>query len=502
MTFPRTRTGALALCTALVATPTLADVTTADVLANQQAYMGAMGITLVGALDGDVLRAPKLTGVLPMGVGGFEITGPDVTMISNGDGTVSITYPSPAKIAFSGYIQDVGEASATMTFTHDSYDITVSGNPGDVTYDTTVTNLGLGLDDWSATDVDSGAIDVTMDVNMTEWVSRTRIVEGNLIQVTSDSTIGTNTVDVSILMDGINSTTKQTTLPSVNQMELSLPTGGSNLMNLSQSLRDGLSVSLSNTADGNTSSTVTTMDGREVSSDESSTGAQSLSLSFDEAGLAMLAEAADFNMTMNDPMLFPGGISFGVAAMTADWLIPVNTKTEAQPFRAATSIEGLTVGDALWDMLDPAGELPRDPATIAFDLSGTGTLGMDLLDVMGLSMMAGPPPITVDQVTVDRLEVAAVGARATAEGAMTLNWADMMTWGGMPAPDGNVTVNVEGANALMDKLVAMGLLAPEDIMGAQMMMGMFAEPVGPDALRAEIEVTEGGSLFVNGQQLQ
>ena len=218
MTFPRTRTGALALCTALVATPTLADVTTADVLANQQAYMGAMGITLVGALDGDVLRAPKLTGVLPMGVGGFEITGPDVTMISNGDGTVSITYPSPAKIAFSGYIQDVGEASATMTFTHDSYDITVSGNPGDVTYDTTVTNLGLGLDDWSATDVDSGAIDVTMDVNMTEWVSRTRIVEGNLIQVTSDSTIGTNTVDVSILMDGINSTTKADhPCPSVNR---------------------------------------------------------------------------------------------------------------------------------------------------------------------------------------------------------------------------------------------------------------------------------------------
>lgn len=45
MKLSRTARGALALTTALVAAPALAEVTPADVLANQQAYVDAWGAT-------------------------------------------------------------------------------------------------------------------------------------------------------------------------------------------------------------------------------------------------------------------------------------------------------------------------------------------------------------------------------------------------------------------------------------------------------------------------
>jgi hypothetical protein len=79
----------------------------------------------------------------------------------------------------------------------------------------------------------------------------------------------------------------------------------------------------------------------------------------------------------------------------------------------------------------------------------------------------------------------------------------MMTWGGMPAPDGSVDLKLAGGNGLIDKLVTMGLLPQEQAMGARRMMGLFARPGdGPDNLVSKIEVKKEGSIFANGQQIK
>ena len=72
----------------------------------------------------------------------------------------------------------------------------------------------------------------------------------------------------------------------------------------------------------------------------------------------------------------------------------------------------------------------------------------------------------------------------------------------MPAPTGNINVTIKGVNALIDNLIAMGLLPDDQAMGARMMLGMFARPgAAPDELTSLIEFRDGG-LFANGQQLQ
>jgi hypothetical protein len=89
-----------------------------------------------------------------------------------------------------------------------------------------------------------------------------------------------------------------------------------------------------------------------------------------------------------------------------------------------------------------------------------------------------------------------LGAALTSTGAFTFD--NSM---GFPMPLGEATVDVTGANQLIQGLIATGLLAEEDAMGAQMMMGMFMVPSGDDALTSKIEVKEGMQILVNGQPL-
>ena len=216
----------------------------------------------------------------------------------------------------------------------------------------------------------------------------------------------------------------------------------------------------------------------------------------------MAGEASAFAITMFDPLLFPGQIEFGIGELSMGYDVPLNASDEAQGFRVATSLKEVTIGEQIWGMIDPAGQLPRDPAEISFDVTGMGTNGMDLLDFAAMAGLMGPPPIEVDEVTIENLRIAAVGADATATGAMTFDWTDFQTIPGIPRPEGAVTVNLNGANALMDNLVAMGLIPEENLMMPRMMMGMFATPVGDDMLETVLEVNEQGHVLANGQRLQ
>ena len=103
----------------------------------------------------------------------------------------------------------------------------------------------------------------------------------------------------------------------------------------------------------------------------------------------------------------------------------------------------------------------------------------------------------MNSLTINEVRVSAVGAELTGSGAATFNNAGLM-----PVPNGAVDLRLVGANALMQKLVAMGLLPEDQMMGAMMMLGLFAVPDGEDTLKSKIEFKEDGSIYANGQQIQ
>ena len=57
--------------------------------------------------------------------------------------------------------------------------------------------------------------------------------------------------------------------------------------------------------------------------------------------------------------------------------MPVIKSEEPQDFGLGLTLDGFAMADALWGIFDPGAQLPRDPATVAIDLtvlSGGGSL--------------------------------------------------------------------------------------------------------------------------------
>ncbi len=497
----RLATSFIALSAAF-ATPAMADVSAADVWANQQSLYSSFGASLGGTLSGDQLIDPQINVVLPQGVASFQIKTDTITLSENSDGTVTISYPSPMTITVSGGVPNEGSFSAETIVTHDGFTAIASGDAGDISYASNAQTMKYEVTNVTVDGADMDDVDVTGNMTIEGWNGTSRVTEGNLITYTAASEIGTTTADFTFNNDGIIARSTQTTQPITSQIDASFPVGGADIMNLSAALRDGLSVVMQSTGNGNASETVTTMDGRVLNQQTTSTGAQNFTMSFTEDGIAMAGEAVDFAMIMNDPLIFPADLEFGIGALSMDYDVPLNASDEPQDFRVATSMQDVTLGDTIWNMIDPSGQLPRDPAEISFDITGMGTNAMDLLDIAALSRLAGPPPVEVDEVTIENLRIAAIGAEATATGAVTFDWTDFQTIPGIARPEGVVTVNLNGANAVMDKLVAMGLLPEDQLMMPRMMMGMFATPVGDDMLETVLEVNSQGHVLANGQRLQ
>jgi len=498
----RLATSAIALSTAFAA-PAFADVTAADVWSNQQAFYTAMGVTLSGELDGGTLRAPQLNMILPQGIASLQITtDAAVTLTDNSDGTVSITYPSPMTISMAGGAREEGSFGADFVMTHDGYTIIASGEPGDITYASTAQNLRLEAGRITIEDTDDAPVSLEGFLTLDGWSGTSHVIEGDLISYNAASTTGTSIADFTFTNSGIVSRTLQTTLPLQSVIELALPMGGSNPMNLSAAIRDGLSVMIESAGEGSASESSTLLDGEVLDSQISTTGAQLALVRLDADGAFISADAVDIATALIVPMLSPDPLEFSVASVGATYDIPLNASADPQDFRVATTMGGIVLGDSIWNMFDPEGILPRDAAEIAFDVTGLGTIGADLLDFFALSEMTGIPPVTIDEVTIENLRIAAVGAEVAAAGAMTFDWTDFQTIPGIARPEGQVTVNLNGANALLDRLTALGLIGEQDLMMPRMMLGMFTTPVGDDALDTVLEVNSQGHVLANGQRLQ
>jgi len=130
---------------------------------------------------------------------------------------------------------------------------------------------------------------------------------------------------------------------------------------------------------------------------------------------------------------------------------------------------------------------------------------VDALNTDRMQQMAtgGTPPAEVSALDITQLTVDAVGARIDATGAFTFDNTDKITLPGYPKPVGDININIAGANGLLDKLVAMGFLPAEQVMGARMMLGMFAVPgAAPDTLTSRIEFNEEGQILANGQRIK
>jgi hypothetical protein len=71
-----------------------------------------------------------------------------------------------------------------------------------------------------------------------------------------------------------------------------------------------------------------------------------------------------------------------------------------------------------------------------------------------------------------------------------------------PMPTGKVNLSLTGANTLLGKLQALGMVDQQITMTFGMMAGMLAKPgPTPDSYAAEVEITKDGKILSNGNPL-
>ena len=218
----------------------------------------------------------------------------------------------------------------------------------------------------------------------------------------------------------------------------------------------------------------------------------------------MGAGGLDYGTTANDMTLSVGGssiplppLTFKMAESGMRFGMPIVPSEDEQDFGLRLSLQGLEVDPMLWGMIDPTGQLPRDPANLVIDIDGMATLLQDIFAPEFAEEMAGPPGM-LNAVNVNRILLSLAGAELTGDGAFTFN-----NDAPMPMPAGVMNMKLTGGNGLLDTLVGMGLVPEDQAMGARMMMGLFAQPgEGEDSLVSTIEVKEDGSVLANGQRIR
>jgi hypothetical protein len=195
------------------------------------------------------------------------------------------------------------------------------------------------------------------------------------------------------------------------------------------------------------------------------------------------------------PGAMPVPVKVTSGPMEINMTSPVIANEAAGDYAFVMKFSQFSVNEEAWAMFDPQGALKHDAADIAIDISGKTKI--DLPAMIAASDAGGPPVMPApENLDIKELGLKVAGAVLAGTGAFTFD-----NSAGIPMPLGEANVSVTGANALIDGLIATGLVAEEDAMGARMMMGMFMVPAGDDELTSKIEAKEGFQILVNGQPL-
>lgn len=224
------------------------------------------------------------------------------------------------------------------------------------------------------------------------------------------------------------------------------------------------------------------------------TGAASTAIAFGADGIRYDGTLDGMTLEVRPdpiPVPFSGRLEESSFALT----IPTRASPQAQAYGLDVALRGVSLSDAVWGLFDPEGRLPRDPATIALGVSGTARVVADLFSEG--AMAAALPPIEPEDLSLEELEVTAGGASLTGSGAVTFP-----VLAPVPQPVGRIDLRLTGGLALLDTLVAMGLVPADQATFARGMAGVVARPAGEDALESTIEFTEGGGIVANGLPLR
>ncbi|MFE3837642.1 hypothetical protein [Pseudogemmobacter sonorensis] len=461
----------------------------------------AVGIALSAATESRGDGVLTLNG-LRIGLVGHDeaATVSFLTLTEVGDGSVLIEPGDSISFA-----QEDDGLSATAELTHEGFALVASeGEAGAIHYDfaadTLEVNFSAEAEGYSFTDEPAQPLVTGGAMSFTDLAGRYSDTPG--ANRVFDLAVAVAGVSYEISSEdpnfGSSSHTSSETEDVTLGASLTLPSGIAlteieSGAQFSTALREGLALSM---AGSQGVSVATSHEANEFFPMEVSATGQPGSWAFvaDQERIALESESEGLSFQLNMPEL-PAPLELTMGTARFDMLVPVITGGESGDYALSFSIVDILASDAAWDMFDPEGVLPRDPAALNVDLSGS--LVVDLPDFLvgGDASVAEP---VLESLDIADISVSVAGAALQAVGAFVFDNSL-----GTPVPNGEADVTLTGATGLIAGLSALGLISEMDAAMASAMIDAYMVPGdAPDSLEARIEIDENGMAFVNGQPLQ
>ncbi|MBB5720449.1 hypothetical protein FHS72_000053 [Loktanella ponticola] len=490
-----------AVCVAALFTSTaaIADVTAADVWADWQKSLelyGSDGVTIGSEdMDGDTLTVRDLSLSMDDEYSSVTTQMDALTFTENGDGTVSVTVPASYLIAVN--IED--DFVADLEVAQENMAIMVSGDPENLNYDVTADSYTIRVAEFKG---DSDEIDGDVFVKANgvagTYVSEKGEVDTLTYELSADNVDmlvdikepgGDGYVLVSGKLDAL-SFAGDMIVPE--DMDTENPEtwfvngfGFDGAMNYASG---GFLIDFNADGEAGTATVQLGEGGFNANVDP-----ERLGYGFTFDGLNVSAQMPDL----------PFPVDFAWDQAEISFHTPVASSEEPEEFGLKFALTDVTVSDDIWNMVDPASAIPRDPISAEIEVAGLAKLFFNLLDPEQAEAMAyGETPGELNSLQLIGLRLAAAGAEITGVGDFTFDNTDLETFNGLPRPEGEVNIDIKGANALIDTAVSMGLLPAEQATMGRMFMGMFTTPTGDDELTSKIEINEQGHIMANGQRIQ
>lgn len=477
-----------------------ADVTAAQVWEDWKGQLGLYGADnlTIGSEEtsGGTVTVRDIAMKIDDGVTNVEVGLGDVTFAEQGDGTVSVTMAESYPIT----ITDQDGVVITVVVSQTGMELIVSGDADVLTYDVSADTYGIALEDVVNGDITFNG-DIGVAANKLSGTYTTSTAE--MRNISYDIDVATLDLLADIQVPGndggyvtasgkINGISAQSEMVLPLDMDFSSP---DYLNNSGVSMKGGYTIdSAAYVFDINA-------EGDRVAGSISN-GPSSLDGSLTNEAVSYDMQSRDVAVSMTVPDL-PFPVELGLSQYGIGLEMPLVKSKDPADFGLSIDLIDLTLSDMIWNLFDAGNVLPRDPATVQLDLTGTATLGFDLMDPEQIvALEEGDQPAELNSVALNNLRIALAGALVTGAGNFTFDNSDMTTFDGMPRPEGDAIIQITGLNGLMDNLVAMGLVPEDQIMGGRMMLGMFARTTGDDQLETTVEVNGEGHLIVNGQRLR
>ncbi|MDO6730286.1 DUF2125 domain-containing protein [Marinovum sp. 2_MG-2023] len=497
-------TGTTALATLALVQSAAADVTPDQVWADLKGYMEGYGYTVTATenTSGDTLTLSEIVMSIPIPEANTSATVkmPEITLTQDG-GAVDVAWPADMNVVLDvdNYADPV---TATIRYETDGLDMKVSGAPNDTTWVYSATSTKVSLAELIA-DGDNVPAEVFRGALVLTGLSgQSAIKTDEMRDIAQTMSIDSVSYDFA----GRDPDNAENTMLFKGGLE-GLSYGSTGKLPLEIDPEDPTALLQVMDIDGEFSYDSGNTQFNFVEHGDAVNFASSSAGGVFNMAMTPQAWSYDFLVDDYDVQMQGGDIPFPIA-LKADELggniaLPVSKSDEPADVAAGITLGNFVMNDLIWNIFDSGAQLPRDPATIKIDLTGKARMLFDLFDPEQAEEMAmSDMPAELHELTLNSLVIDAVGAVLTGSGAFTFDNSDLQTFGGMPRPLGEVNAELTGANALIDKLVAMGIVPEEQAMGARMMMGMFAVTAGDDVLKSKIEVNEQGHVLANGQRIQ